>query len=166
MMRQGILKKAARRDKLDIHRFYQPILRFFRRKRIQILFDHFEINRSIKVLDLGGNRFFWDLMMSEEYETPTVIVVNLESHSDVLPEFMTWVVADGRKLPFKDNAFDLVFCNSVIEHVGDRKNQEALAGWLFRSNRTVIPFLIGHLRILSLSKPNIFQSVRLGKNIF
>ena len=44
-----------------------------------------------------------------------------------------------------------------------RKGQEE---WLFRSNRTVIPFLIGHLRILSLSKLNIFQSVRLGKDIF
>ena len=38
--------------------------------------------------------------------------------------------------------------------------------WLFRCNRAVIPIVIGHLPILSLSKPNIFQSVRLGKNIF
>ncbi len=117
---------------MDIHRFYQPFFRFFRRKRIQILFDLFEINRSTKVLDLGGNCFFWNLMMSEGYEPPTVIVMNLEAHEDVLPEFMTWVVADGMKLPFKDSAFDLVFCNSVIEHVGEWKNQEALAAEIRR----------------------------------
>ena len=33
------------------------------------------------------------------------------------------VVADGRKLPFPDDAFDVAFSNAVLEHVGSREDQ-------------------------------------------
>jgi len=35
----------------------------------------------------------------------------------------TFVVADARRLPFRDRAFDLVVANAVIEHVGDEADQ-------------------------------------------
>ena len=38
-----------------------------------------------------------------------------------------WVVGDGRQLPFKDNEFQIVFSNSVIEHLGDLLSQQKFA---------------------------------------
>lgn len=34
-----------------------------------------------------------------------------------MPENINWVVADGKKLPFNDGAFDIAFSNSAIEHL-------------------------------------------------
>lgn len=43
---------------------------------------------------------------------------------------------DGRKLPFKDQAFDLVYSNSVIEHLGTWENQQAFAAECKRAGRS------------------------------
>lgn len=37
---------------------------------------------------------------------------------------LEFVLGDGRSMPFEDNAFDLVFSNAVIEHVGSLQQQE------------------------------------------
>jgi ubiquinone/menaquinone biosynthesis C-methylase UbiE len=43
--------------------------------------------------------------------------------------------ADARALPFVDNAFDFVFSNAVIEHVGSRKQQQQFLRELLRVSR-------------------------------
>jgi hypothetical protein len=46
-------------------------------------------------------------------------------------------VVSGRPLPFADDAFDLGFCNAVIEHVGSRRRQAAFLAELIRVSRRV-----------------------------
>ncbi|NES06783.1 MAG: class I SAM-dependent methyltransferase [Okeania sp. SIO2F4] len=50
-------------------------------------------------------------------------IVNLYSTQVDLPENITWVVGNGKKLPFENMAFDLAFSNSVIEHLYDWESQ-------------------------------------------
>jgi hypothetical protein len=49
-----------------------------------------------------------------------------------------FVVADGRRLPFADSAFDLVYANAVIEHVGGLPEQAEFAEELARVGRAWI----------------------------
>ena len=46
------------------------------------------------------------------------------------------VAADARMLPFKENAFDIVFSNSVIEHVGTHADQQQFAAEIRRVGRS------------------------------
>jgi len=45
------------------------------------------------------------------------------------------VGGDGCVLPFRDKSFDIVFSNSVIEHVGDRERQSSFASEVRRVGR-------------------------------
>ena len=45
------------------------------------------------------------------------------------------MAGDGRALPFRDEAFDVVFSNSVIEHVGDAASQRRFAREVARVGR-------------------------------
>lgn len=48
------------------------------------------------------------------------VALGLEAEPHAWPAY---VAADGRALPFADKAFDLVYANAVIEHVGGKDEQ-------------------------------------------
>jgi SAM-dependent methyltransferase len=78
---------------------------------------------STRILDVGGTPANWALLRVRPQVTMLNLPRALESADDGLP----WIFADGRHLPFRDKAFDVVFSNSVIEHVGDSLRQEQFA---------------------------------------
>jgi ubiquinone/menaquinone biosynthesis C-methylase UbiE len=80
----------------------------------------FNLTKHTRVLDVGGYWFNWSLLT----ETPFLTICNL---APIKGEKFEGLVADGRYLPFKNNAFDIVYSNSVIEHVGGGEDQEAFA---------------------------------------
>ena len=45
---------------------------------------------------------------------------------------MKWIVGDARFMPFTDESFDVVFSNSVIEHMGKWEDQKRFAGEIRR----------------------------------
>lgn len=109
---------------MNIHQIYRPILTYFRRKRLQKFYlSFFFLDESSKLLDVGGDLFFWNLAKKEGYRLPKVTIVNLYPSESELPPNINWVVADGKKLPFKDLEFDIAFSNSVIEHLEDWQSQ-------------------------------------------
>lgn len=108
---------------MNIHQIYRPILTYFRKKRLKKFYSFFEITKEVKLLDIGGSLFFWELAKNEGYSLPKITIVNLYPHNSELPENIEWVVADGTKLPFEDLSFDIAFSNSVIEHVGSWESQ-------------------------------------------
>jgi SAM-dependent methyltransferase len=91
----------------------------------------FEITSGTTVLDVGGYPFNWTLMTVN----PCLTILNLDAPG---PETRCdrWVVADGCRMPFADKSFDVVFCNSVIEHLGTFQRQAELAAEIVRVGRS------------------------------
>lgn len=90
-----------------------------------------EITEATRVLDIGGAPEYWNLLPAP----PRVTLLNTPRAKDDLAGAAQWVAGDGRALPFRDRAFDVVFSNSVIEHVGDRESQLRFAGEAMRVGR-------------------------------
>ena len=82
-------------------------------------------------LDLGGGpgSYLLSELDASAHSGPRVILLDMGEAEllDARKRFpqVQCVRADGEYLPFRDGAFNLVFCNSVIEHV---PNPDALAG--------------------------------------
>jgi hypothetical protein len=92
----------------------------------------FGIHAGMRILDVGGTELNWRLLD----ETPQVVLLNLPQDTAVPtgPNFLP-VAGDGCRLPFADQSFDLVFSNSVIEHVGGAAEQAAFAREIARVGR-------------------------------
>jgi len=98
------------------------VFKAFRKRRMRFFYDHFQIRPETTVLDIGGREFNWSLMPF----VPRVTILNLTEQGERSGKF-EWVIGDARQLPFPDKAFDVVYSNSVIEHVGDPGDQRRFA---------------------------------------
>jgi hypothetical protein len=91
----------------------------------------FTLTAETTILDVGGTPETWDLLDIR----PRVILLNTPRTHDELAAAKIWVAGDGRMLPFRDASFDIVFSNSVIEHVGDVESQRRFAAEIMRVGR-------------------------------
>ena len=91
----------------------------------------FRVTAATRILDVGGAPETWDLMA----ERPRVTLLNTPRTRDEMTRAAAWVAGDGRALPFANQAFDIVFSNSVIEHVGDLASQQRFAAEVMRVGR-------------------------------
>lgn len=103
----------------------------FRKQRFQyfenLLQTNFEGKFPVKILDIGGMVHFWkdqDLLKSGKVE---IIMLNL-SAEEVQIKGLSSMAGDATDLSqFADGSFDLVFSNSVIEHLYTWENQQKMA---------------------------------------
>ena len=108
--------------------------RRFRCRRMSRLAETAGLTAETRVLDVGGTPDIWLLLP----QPPRIVFLNLPRTREEVLEGMPWaqrVYGDGRKLPFADGAFDLVFSNSVIEHLGSRESQQEFALEVMRVGR-------------------------------
>jgi ubiquinone/menaquinone biosynthesis C-methylase UbiE len=89
------------------------------------------LTHETRVLDIGGTPECWDLISVR----PRLVLLNTPRAKDDLAAAASWVAGDGRSLPFRDASFDVVFSNSVIEHVGDAASQRRFAAEVARVGR-------------------------------
>ena len=76
------------------------------------------VPRPCRILDVGGTQKFWDMMGSETIGPAHITLLNLEPEPASAPAFAS-VVGDARDISrYADSHFDVVFSNSVIEHLG------------------------------------------------
>jgi hypothetical protein len=106
------------------------IVRWFRRRRMRRFERTFAITAATRVLDVGGTAINWEYLSVR----PRLVILNTgRERRDA--EGVTWVVGDGCSLPFPNGAFDIVFSNSVIEHVGPQERQCLFAREIARVGR-------------------------------
>jgi hypothetical protein len=83
------------------------------------------------ILDVGGTPEFW----SESGLDDAITVLNLAPEPEGMPARMAYVQGSATELPFEDGSFDVVFSNSMIEHLGEWANQERFAREAMRVGR-------------------------------
>ncbi len=103
----------------------------FRRRRMERFAREFGVTERTTVLDIGGAHEYWRLLAGP----PRVTLLNMPRAMAETVGGEVRVAADARSLPFRDGAFDIVFSNSVIEHVGDQASQERFAREAARAGR-------------------------------
>lgn len=99
------------------------------RKKRFIFFKYLidTLPKPVSILDVGGTLTFWENMGFAGARDVNITLVNLEKSEPKYPNFKNFI-GDARDLKmFKKNEFDVVFSNSVIEHVGDFENQMQMA---------------------------------------
>ncbi len=84
--------------------------------------------RPLRIIDIGGTEQFWQQMGLAGDDSLELTLVNL-GPCDAQTANITCVVGDGRDLSaqYEDNSFDVVFSNSVIEHVPSDDEQQRMA---------------------------------------
>ncbi|HEY7628441.1 MAG TPA: class I SAM-dependent methyltransferase [Ilumatobacteraceae bacterium] len=97
-----------------------------RRRRWKTFRGHFPDIESMAVIDLGGTVDYW---LRAPLHPRRVHVVNLEEPRTDIPDWITVDLGDATdsELPKRVGSYDLVYSNSVIEHVGGHERRRAFA---------------------------------------
>ncbi|GAB4447263.1 MAG: hypothetical protein Fur0028_02120 [Bacteroidales bacterium] len=94
----------------------------------------FEIKDNDLILDVGGNQFNWKFIKAK----PKVIILNLQKPNDwTESEQFEFVRGDATNLHYPDKSFDIVYPNSVIEHLFTKANQMKMANEILRVGKKV-----------------------------
>jgi ubiquinone/menaquinone biosynthesis C-methylase UbiE len=118
-------------------KFVYPAIKYFRAKRVRKLVSMYPNLNEMSVLDVGGRPIIWELLAKECNIRPKkLILLNTEEEEASFDQYER-VIGDGRNLPYPDNTFDLVFSNSVIEHVGNETDKIAFAQECLRVGKNI-----------------------------
>jgi hypothetical protein len=104
---------------------YNKVSPYFRKKRMEQFLAEFQIEPATSLLDVGGYAFCW-------WGIPKAARITLlNPHMFADPEYYKqpyqFVVGDGRRLGYRDKSFDIVYSNSVIEHLSTFESQVEFA---------------------------------------
>lgn len=87
--------------------------------------------KPISILDVGGTPEFWQGRLPAGVK---LTILNVYQQTPLQGE--TVLVSDGCKMQFKDQEFDVVFCNSVLAFVGNEDSQRWLCEEIVRVGRS------------------------------
>ena len=97
----------------------------FRKKRFQKFLDLCKPQLTDTMLDVGGTIDFWSGENQVCNKIDVLNIRHIETSSNISnnAKQIDLVVGDGRCLPYNNNSYNIVFSNSVIEHVGSWEDQ-------------------------------------------
>ena len=99
------------------------------RSRRFVLFECLvsSLKRPIRILDIGGTNQFWKNSGWVDRSDIHIVTLNMQTEPKLFSNVEP-IVGDATDLrQFPDTSFDVVFSNSVIEHLFTLENQERMA---------------------------------------
>jgi SAM-dependent methyltransferase len=114
-------------SELADHRDATSVAARLRAKRVEFFSGLLaSVPRPLTILDVGGTAEFWERIGLSESDVE-VIVLNLQTAGVSRPGYR-FIAGDARDLSaFPDQSIDIVYSNSVIEHVGGLDDQARMA---------------------------------------
>ena len=105
----------------------------FRQKRMEYFCNLLQnIKTPIKILDLGGTEDLWEQIDFHNNSKYDITLLNL-TYNEVSYSNIKSVVGDATNLKqYHENEFDLIFSNSVIEHLYTKTNQLKMSSEILR----------------------------------
>ena len=115
---------------LRITTFYALLLPYSKRartKRMRLFAALIGVRKGLRILDLGGQPMIWD-SIAEKIDLTIVNLPGVAGQSIPSQHAIRYIEADACALHNLDQrSFDVVFSNSVIEHVGEAERRQAFA---------------------------------------
>jgi SAM-dependent methyltransferase len=119
-----------------------------RQRKLRLLLDELRPTAESSVLDVGADELGFGEddgcgtmnFFEEHYPWPErITALGLHDGEGFRARYpdIRYVQGDACALPFDDGAFDIVFSNAVIEHVGGRERQRQLVSEAIRVGRRV-----------------------------
>jgi hypothetical protein len=114
----------------------RPVQFVMRNRRMSIFMSHMNVEENTTILDLGGQPMIWSSVTLKLNITilnlPGIARQHYESNHNI-----TYVEGDACNVAgYEDHRFDIVFSNSVIEHIGDDEKQAEFAREVTRLGRS------------------------------
>jgi hypothetical protein len=131
--RGGILKDGGLIAKIMDIRRPDTLASHFRQKRYEFFRDlASSVERPMKILDVGGLQWTWERIGFADQPDIHVTLMNI-TRMPADHWNMESIEGNACSMPqFRDKQFDIVFSNSVIEHVGGEKEIQAMANEIRR----------------------------------
>ena len=111
----------------DADTLWRTLQTRIRRRRFNFFISLIAIlPRPLCILDVGGTQEFWQSMAF--YDEDVKIIAYNRAKADISYPGIISMAGDARDMcDFHDHQFDIVFSNSVIEHVGSYHQQRLMA---------------------------------------
>ncbi len=113
---------------MNIHSIYSKISPYFRNKRFEKFIDNIQPKAHESILDVGGYPNTWT---TQNPCWNSIEILNIHQINHNSPTYANYnintVIGNACSLEYKNNCFDIVFSNSVIEHVSSWENQKKFA---------------------------------------
>jgi ubiquinone/menaquinone biosynthesis C-methylase UbiE len=99
-----------------------------RKKRFEFFMEYCsELKKPLKILDIGGSDYYWKNFDFVDNENYSILILNSEFQQTGGFRNISFVKGDAKNLGhINDNEYDLVFSNSMIEHLCTFEEQKKL----------------------------------------